>query len=126
MGGSVDTFARNAARLRAGPITAAHVHELDRIIRIGDAAAGSMLPTAGNRFELLDGTATFRDRVIEDIDAAQRHVNVTDYAMHPGEVGGPISHDVLAALGRQGDAGMPVSVIMDAVGSGLVRAKPER
>ncbi len=115
-------FARHAR----GPQTAAHLAQLEHLVATGDSAASGLLPTTGNRFGLTDSAEDFADQVVRDIDGAQRHFNFTVYAAHPGEVGGPISEKVIGAAERRAADGLPVTAILDEVGTGLLFNKRER
>lgn len=115
-------FARHAR----GPITPAHLAQLEHLVATGDAAASGLLPTAGNRFHLVDSTAQFADELVTDIDNAQHHFNFTVYGAHPGQLDGPISEKVIAAAERRANDGLPVTAQIDAVGSGLMFGKKER
>src|SRR5688572_15809090 len=108
------------SRMVAGPITRAHDQQLDNLIHHGDAAASNLFPTSGNRFELLEGSEAFVDRLVADIESATSQINLTEYAIKRGKPGGTISERVLSALMRRADEGLPVTVIMDAVGSEMV------
>ena len=115
-------FARHAH----GPITPAHLSQLEHLVATGDSAASNLLPTAGNRFHLVDSTARFADELVDDINAAEHHFNFTVYGAHPGEVGGPISEKVIVAAERRAAEGLPVTAQIDAVGSGLMFKKKDR
>lgn len=97
----------------------AHVAQLRTLLREGDAAAGALLPTSGNRFELFDDAESFIGRLVEDIRGARQQVNLTTYALHPGRPGGLVSR-VTDALVERAGAGVPVTVIVDQVGGGLL------
>lgn len=115
-------FARHAR----GTITPAHVAQLEHVIATGDRAASGLLPTAGNRFQLVDSARDFADGVIADFEGAKHHINFTVYAAHPGAPDGPIADRIIrAAEGRARD-GMPVTAHLDALGSGLAFGSAER
>ncbi|MCW2962524.1 MAG: cls [Thermoleophilia bacterium] len=95
------------------PLNNAAVHaQLDDIIRLGDGAAGALLPTAGNRFELIEGTSEFASRLIADIGNAKQQINLSEFAMHPGTTG-EISRPVQDALMARAREGLPVNVQLD-------------
>src|SRR6202047_1065830 len=74
---------------------------------------GDFETLAGNRIELLvDYTATI-DRIIADIDSAQRHVHLLFYIFLAGESGQRVGDALIRAAGR----GVQCRVLMDAVGS---------
>lgn len=111
-------------RVRA--VTPAHVAQLERLIAAGDSAASGLLPSAGNRFHLVDSTPQFADEVVRDIRGALHQVNLTEYAIHPGAADGPISAKVLDALHDTAARGVPVNVQLDELGSGLAMRKRDR
>jgi phosphatidylserine/phosphatidylglycerophosphate/cardiolipin synthase-like enzyme len=111
---------------RAGPVTAAHMRQLERLIATGDSAASNLLPTAGNRFRLVDSATAFADQLVVDIRSAQQHINFTEYAIHPGKEGGPVSAKVLNALKDAVADGIPVTAQLDALGSGIALGNRER
>jgi cardiolipin synthase len=83
---------------------------------------GDFETLAGNRIELLvDYTATI-DRIIEDIDSAQRHVHLLFYIFLADESGQRVGDALIRAAGRS----VQCRVLMDAVGSrkGLQRLAP--
>jgi cardiolipin synthase len=67
----------------------------------------------GNRFELLPVYDTAIDRIIADVDAAQRHVHMLFYIYEDDETGARMT----AALKRALQRGVVVRVLMDAIGS---------
>lgn len=97
----------------------AQLAQLRSIVQHGDAAAGSLLPTHGNRFELLEGADAFVDRLVGDIGRAEHQVNFSTYALHPGSPGSYVQR-VLDALVERRQAGVRVTGIIDQVGSGLL------
>ena len=103
----------------AGPITPAHVAQLEHLVSTGDAAASHLLPTAGNKFHLVDDAGRFADELVQDIAGAEHHINLTEYAIHPGSINGPVSHKVLDALGTRASEGLPVNVQVEQLGTGL-------
>jgi cardiolipin synthase len=70
-------------------------------------------PLRGNRLELLSESALVLDRLIDDIDAAQRHVHMLYYIWM---VGGR-ADDVADALARASGRGVDCRLLLDAVGS---------
>ncbi|MCW2922356.1 MAG: cls [Thermoleophilia bacterium] len=109
-----------------GAATPAHLEQIERVMAMGDEAASGLLPTAGNRFHLVDSTEQFADELITDIDDAQHHFNFTVYGAHPGAPDGPISDRVISAAERRANEGLPVTATLDEVGSGLLLGKRER
>lgn len=108
-----------ASRASAHDAAAAHVAQLHAVVREGDRAAGALLPTSGNRFELLEGAEAWIPRLVDDIESAQHQVNFSTYALHGGPEDGHVRR-VVDALVRRRDAGVPVTGIIDQVGSGLL------
>jgi cardiolipin synthase len=97
----------------------AHVAQLQRIVAEGDVAAAHLLPTYGNRFELLEGADAFIPRLVDDILGAEHHVNLTFYGWHPpGTPGSWVDQVSSAAMQRAGE--IPVTAIVDQVGTGLL------
>lgn len=97
----------------------AHVAQIRTIALAGDNAAGAMLPTYGNRFDLLEGSDAFVQRLVTDIGAASHQVNFSTYALHPGAPGSKVQ-SVVDALIERARAGVRVTGIIDQVGSGLL------
>lgn len=120
--GAVDQllFARHAR----GPVTPAHLAQLEHLVATGDRAASGLLPTAGNRFRLVDSANDFADGVIADFAAADHHINFTVYAAHPGRPDGPIADRIIAAAEARARDGLPVTAHLDAIGSGLAFGSP--
>lgn len=115
--GAVDQllFARHAR----GPVTPAHVAQLEHLVATGDRAASGLLPTAGNRFQLVDTATDFVQGVVADVAAARHHVNFTFYAVHPGSAEGAFAEQFLGAVEQRAREGLPVTAHLDALGSGL-------
>ena len=67
----------------------------------------------GNRFELLPVYDAAIDRIIADVDAAQRQVHMLFYIFEDDETGARVA----AALKRALQRGVVVRVLMDAIGS---------
>ena len=103
-----------------GPVTPAHLAQLDHVLANGDSAATNLLPTSGNQFRLATDTSRFGDELVADIEAAQHHFNFTVYGAQPGRPGGAISEKVISAAERRANDGLPVTAIIDEVGSGLL------
>ena len=84
---------------------------------------GEFEPLEGNRVELLPEYQPAIDRLVQDIDAAQRHVHLLFYIFAPDQTGRKVASALLRAQGR----GVSCRVLMDAVGSaaGLRRLGPE-
>jgi cardiolipin synthase A/B len=77
----------------------------------------------GNSFELLPDYTQAIDRIIADIDSAQRYVHLLFYIFENDEVGRQVAEALLRAARR----GVVVRVLMDAIGSrrGLKGLGPE-
>lgn len=122
--GSVDQllFARHSH----GAVTPAHVAQLEHLVATGDRAASGLLPTAGNRFRLVDSASDFADGVVADFAAADHHINFTVYAAHPGAPDGPIADRIVRAAEARAAEGLPVTAHLDALGSGLAFPSRER
>lgn len=86
--------------------------ELLPALRLADALSEFPV-TGGNRFELLPAYDAAIDRVIAEVDAAQRYVHMLFYIFEDDDVG----RRVAAALGRAAQRGVAVRVLMDAIGS---------
>ena len=98
---------------------AEHVAQLERVLLEGDRAAGALLPTYGNKFELLEGADAFIPRLAADIRGATKQVNLTFYGWHqPSAPGSWVDQVSKAAMDRASE--IPVTAIMDQVGSGLL------
>ncbi len=67
----------------------------------------------GNRFELLPVYDAAIDRIIADVDVAQRHVHMLFYIFEDDDAGARVA----AALRRALQRGVIVRVLMDAIGS---------
>lgn len=115
-------FARHAR----GAISPAHVAQIEHLVATGDRAASGLLPTSGNRFQLVDSASDFADGVVADFAAAERHINFTVYAAHPGAPDGPIADRIISAAEARARDGMPVTAHLDALGSGLAFGSRER
>jgi cardiolipin synthase A/B len=111
--------AQIGARITAEPDLPAALQFIpDLAHRLGDFET-----LAGNRVELLpDYTGTI-DRIVADIDAAQRHVHLLFYIFLADQTGNRVAE----ALGRASARGVNCRVLMDAVGSrqGLERLAPK-
>jgi len=83
---------------------------------------GEFPAMGGNRVELLPDYQPAIDRLVADIDAAQRHVHLLFYIFAPDATGGRVAEAVERAARR----GVSCRVLMDAVGSshGLKRLGP--
>lgn len=96
--------------------------ELQPAIRLADQL--SEFPLVGaNSFELLPDYTTAIERIIVDIDGAQRYVHMLFYIFANDEVGRQVADALLRAARR----GLVVRVLMDAIGSrgGLKGLGPE-
>ena len=93
---------------------------------VGDAVSPELLPAlrladqlseypilGGNRFELLPQYETAIDRIIGEVEGAQRYVHMLFYIFEADEVG----RRVADALERAARRGVGVRVLMDAIGS---------
>jgi cardiolipin synthase len=93
---------------------------------VGEAVSPELLPAlrladrlsefpivGGNRFELLPRYEAAIDRVIGEVERAQRYVHILFYIFEDDEVG----QRVAQALERAAKRGVAVSVLMDAIGS---------
>ena len=67
----------------------------------------------GNRFELLPGYEAAIERIVAEVDGAQRYVHMLFYIFADDEVG----RHVAEALQRAAERGVSVRVLMDAIGS---------
>jgi cardiolipin synthase len=74
---------------------------------------GTFEPFAGNAFEFLRDYEWSIDRLIQDIDAAKRHVHLLTYIYRTDRIG----RKVAAALKRAAKRGVVCRVLLDAVGS---------
>lgn len=115
-----------AAAGRSHAHGAEHVAQLHAIARDGDRAAGSLLPTAGNRFEVLEGAESFVVRLVQDVRAAEHQVNLTSYALHAPDDQGSLVQRVTSALIGRAQQGLPVTIVTDQVGSGLLASGVRR
>lgn len=70
-------------------------------------------PLRGNQLELLSDSSAVLDRLIADIDAAQRHVHLLYYIWMVGGRADDVAHALLRAAQR----GVDCRVLVDAVGS---------
>jgi cardiolipin synthase len=77
------------------------------------ARLGRLPAVGGNAIELIDDYDAVIDRLVEDIDAAQRHVRILAYIFADDDVG----CRVIDALGRAVQRGVKTHVILDPVGS---------
>jgi cardiolipin synthase len=68
---------------------------------------------SGNTFELLPHYDAAIDRLIAEVDGAQRYVRMLFYIFEDDDVGRPVAK----ALERATERGVAVSVLMDAIGS---------
>jgi cardiolipin synthase len=93
---------------------------------VGEAVSPELLPAlrladrlsefpivGGNRFELLPHYEAAIDRVIGEVERAQRYIHILFYIFEDDEVG----QRVAQALERAAKRGVAVSVLMDAIGS---------
>jgi cardiolipin synthase len=67
-----------------------------------------------NHFDLLDDSGGMMDRLVADIEAAQRHVHLLYYIFADDPAGRRVSE----ALGRAARRGVKCRVLMDGIGSG--------
>lgn len=74
---------------------------------------GTFEPFAGNAFEFLRDYEGSIDRLIQDIDAAKRHVHLLTYIYRTDRIG----RKVADALKRAAQRGVVCRVLLDAVGS---------
>ena len=74
---------------------------------------GTFEPFAGNAFEFLRDYEGSIDRLIQDIDAAKRHVHLLTYIYRTDRIG----RKVAGALKRAAKRGVVCRVLLDAVGS---------
>lgn len=102
-------FGDVAARLRI------HAPDLDDAAPIATLVEklGHMPATGGNAVELIDDYDGVVDRLVRDIDAAERSVHLLVYIFADDHVG----RRVAEALGRAVRRGLPVRVMFDPVGS---------
>lgn len=85
-------------------------------------ALGDFRRVAGNRVELIDDYGSSIERLVSDIDAAQREVHLVTYIFEADETGSEVANALIRASGR----GVHCRILMDAVGSsrGLKRLAP--
>jgi cardiolipin synthase len=76
-------------------------------------SVSTLPPLRGNRLELLSDSAAVLDRLIADIDAAQRHVHMLYFIWMVGGRG----DEVADALARAARRGVDCRLLLDAVGS---------
>lgn len=107
-------FEATAAALHAPPPAVAEQAQAARLAQ----TLGGFPATAGNRAEFLDSYEGVVDRLVEDIDRAERHVLLLVYIFADDAVG----HRVAAALGRAVGRGVRAQVMFDPVGSHRWRA----
>ncbi len=102
-------FEDTAASLRA------HAADLGERSPIAELAVtlGNMPATAGNTVELIDAYDTVIDRLVEDIEGADKSVHLLVYIFADDRVG----QRVAAALGRAASRGVETRVMFDPVGS---------
>jgi cardiolipin synthase len=74
---------------------------------------GFLPAVEGNSMELIDDYDSVIERLVEDIDAAKKHVRILSYIFADDRTG----MLVIDALGRAVDRGVDCHVILDAVGS---------
>ena len=86
--------------------------ELTPALRLADRLSEFPL-VGGNRFELLPHYDAALERIIADVDAAQRYVHLLFYIFEDDAAG----RNVAAALERAARRGVTVRVLADAVGS---------
>ena len=77
------------------------------------ARLGDFTPLGGNRVELLPDYQPAIDRLVQDIDAAQKHVHLLFYIFAADDTGQKVS----AAVERAARRGVACRVLMDAIGS---------
>ncbi|MCW2926098.1 MAG: phosphatidylserine/phosphatidylglycerophosphate/cardiolipin synthase [Thermoleophilia bacterium] len=95
------------------------VAQLDHVLLRGDAAAGHLLPTAGNRFELLEGTDAFLGRMLDDFRGATDQINFTTYGLDPLVKDGRVQR-VITELRNAAARDVKVTGIVDQVGGGTL------
>lgn len=83
------------------------------------AKLGDFGPFGGNSVELLDDYDVSLQRLIADIDAAQKHVHLLTYIFATDGTG----EQVIAALRRAAERGIPCWLLLDAVGSAAALAR---
>lgn len=84
------------------------------------AAANGFSPLAGNRQELMTGANGFVDRLVADIDAAERHVHAFFYIWLDDRNGTRVAEALMRAAAR----GVDCRVMVDALGSRKFCASP--
>lgn len=87
-------------------------HELLPALRLADALSEFPM-VGGNRFELLPVYDPAIERVVAEVDGAQRFVHMLFYIFEDD----PVGQHVAAALERAARRGVAVCVLMDAIGS---------
>ncbi|MDR6992221.1 cardiolipin synthase [Luteimonas sp. 3794] len=105
-------------RQRQMPLTALRWCPADTFSAQADAARlverlGDFMPTNGNAVELLDDYAGSLQRLVDDIDAATREVNLLYYLMRDDATG----RKVADALERAARRGVRCRLLLDAVGA---------
>jgi cardiolipin synthase len=103
--------AETARRLTAGapaPLERTGQEIADLATRLGRLPA-----LGGNAVDLIDDYDAVIDRLVEDIDGAQKHVRILAYIFADDETG----RRVIAALARAVQRGVETHVILDPVGS---------
>jgi len=109
-----ETIRRIEPRALSGEAVAAPAVSPELLPALRLAEQLSEFPVVGgNRFELLPVYDAAIDRIIADVDAAQRYVHILFYIFENDETGAKVT----AALERALQRGVVVRVLMDAIGS---------
>jgi phosphatidylserine/phosphatidylglycerophosphate/cardiolipin synthase-like enzyme len=93
--------------------------QLRSVVAHGDAAAGDLVPTTGNKFELLEGYDRWLDQLVDDIAGAERQFNFTTYAVAPSSDGKRVQRFLDATIAKA-QQDVPVTGIVDQVGSSML------
>ena len=81
------------------------------------ASGSPFLP--GNRLELLNNGDAFYPPMLEAIEGAERSITIEAYIYWAGDIG----QDFADALAEQAQAGRPVKILLDAIGSASIGAE---
>ena len=109
-----ETIRRIEPRALSGEAVAAPAVSPELLPALRLAEQLSEFPVVGgNRFELLPVYDAAIDRIIADVDAAQRYVHMLFYIFENDDTG----RQVAEALERARKRGVAVRVLMDAIGS---------
>jgi len=87
----------------------------DEFLRTLAGVSGAPL-TEGNTIEVLNNGDAFYPRMLDAIEGARRSITIEAYIYWAGEVGLLFAH----ALGERAKAGLPVKILLDAVGSASI------